>query len=82
MPTALVLGASRGLGLEFTRQYLAQGWTVYATFRSEADRVKLRDMGAQTLKLDVMQIADVAGIAWQLEGERIDVAVMNAGQVV
>lgn len=79
MPTALVLGASRGLGLEFTRQYLSQGWTVYATFRSEDDRVRLRDLGAQTLKLDVMQVADVAGIAWQLEGERIDVAVMNAG---
>ncbi|MEI8302533.1 MAG: SDR family oxidoreductase [Burkholderiales bacterium] len=79
MPTALVLGASRGLGLEFTRQYLAEGWTVYATHRSEADRIKLRDLGAHTLKLDVMQVADVAGIAWQLDGERLDVAVMNAG---
>jgi len=79
VPTALVLGASRGLGLEFTRQYLAEGWTVYATHRSEADRIKLRDLGAHTLKLDVMQVADVAGIAWQLDGERLDVAVMNAG---
>lgn len=79
MPTALVLGASRGLGLEFTRQYLAEGWTVYATHRSEADRIKLRDLGAHTLQLDVMQVADVAGIAWQLDGERLDVAVMNAG---
>ncbi|MBU6271858.1 MAG: SDR family oxidoreductase [Betaproteobacteria bacterium] len=79
MPTALVLGASRGLGLEFTRQYLAEGWTVFATHRSEDDRIRLRDLGANTLRLDVMQVADVAGIAWQLEGERLDVAVMNAG---
>jgi NAD(P)-dependent dehydrogenase (short-subunit alcohol dehydrogenase family) len=79
MPTALVLGASRGLGLEFTRQYLAEGWTVFATHRSEDDRIRLRDLGANTLRLDVMQVADVAGIAWQLDGERLDVAVMNAG---
>jgi NAD(P)-dependent dehydrogenase (short-subunit alcohol dehydrogenase family) len=79
MPTALVLGASRGLGLEFTRQYLAVGWTVFATHRSEDDRIRLRDLGANTLRLDVMQVADVAGIAWQLDGERLDVAVMNAG---
>jgi len=79
MPTALVLGASRGLGLEFTRQYLAEGWTVFATHRSEDDRIRLRDLGANTLRLDVIQVADVAGIAWQLDGERLDVAVMNAG---
>ena len=79
MPTALVLGASRGLGLEFTRQYLAEGWTVFATHRSEDDRIRLRDLGANTLRLDVMQVAEVAGIAWQLDGERLDVAVMNAG---
>ena len=79
MPTALVLGASRGIGLEFCKQYLAEGWTVYATHRSEADRVRLRDLGAHTLKLDVLDAKDVAGIAWQLEGERLDVAVVNAG---
>ena len=62
MPTALILGASRGLGFEFARQYLADGWTVYATHRSEADRVKLRDLGAQTLRLDVLDVKDLAGL--------------------
>jgi NAD(P)-dependent dehydrogenase (short-subunit alcohol dehydrogenase family) len=79
MPTALVLGASRGIGLEMTRQYLSDGWSVYATYRGEADRLKLRDLGAQTLKLDVQRVEDLAGIGWQLDGERIDVAVVNAG---
>jgi NAD(P)-dependent dehydrogenase (short-subunit alcohol dehydrogenase family) len=79
MPTALVLGASRGIGLEMTRQYLADGWTVFATHRGEADRLRLRDLGAQTLKLDVQRAEDLAGIGWQLDGERIDVAVVNAG---
>jgi hypothetical protein len=30
MPVALITGANRGLGLEFTRQYLADGWQVFA----------------------------------------------------
>ncbi len=46
MPTALIIGASRGLGFEFARQYLSQGWTVHATHRSEDDRIRLRDLGA------------------------------------
>jgi NAD(P)-dependent dehydrogenase (short-subunit alcohol dehydrogenase family) len=79
VPCALILGASRGIGLEFARQYLADGWTVYATHRSEHDRVRLRDLGAQTLRLDVLDVDDLAGIAWQLHGERLDVAVVNAG---
>ncbi|HYF60066.1 MAG TPA: SDR family oxidoreductase [Burkholderiaceae bacterium] len=79
MPTALILGASRGIGLEFARQYLAAGWTVYGTHRGEDDRIRLRDLGAQTLRLDVQRTEDIAGIAWQLDGERIDVAVVNAG---
>ncbi|MGE0797863.1 MAG: SDR family oxidoreductase [Lautropia sp.] len=79
MSTALVIGASRGLGFEFTRQYLADGWRVFGTWRAEPDRVRLRDAGAQTLRLDVNDASDLAGIGWQLDGERIDVIVMNAG---
>ena len=33
MPTVLITGANRGIGLEFTRQYLADGWDVIATAR-------------------------------------------------
>jgi NAD(P)-dependent dehydrogenase (short-subunit alcohol dehydrogenase family) len=79
MPTALIIGASRGIGLEFTRQYLAAGWRVFGTFRSEADRIRLRDMGAHTLKLDVLDVGDLAGMSWQLDDEHIDVVIMNAG---
>ena len=79
MPAVLILGASRGIGLEFARQYREAGWTVFATHRGEDDRIRLRDLGANTLKLDVTRTEDVAGIAWQLDGERLDVAVVNAG---
>jgi NAD(P)-dependent dehydrogenase (short-subunit alcohol dehydrogenase family) len=79
MANVLVIGASRGIGYEFVQQYIDQGARVFGTHRSEEDRIKLRDLGAETLKLDVMEINDVAGIAWQLDGERFDVVVMNAG---
>ena len=79
MPTVLVIGASRGLGLEFARQYLDQGWRVLASHRSEEDRIRLRDLGAETYRIDVLDDRDLAGFAWQLDGERIDVVVVNAG---
>ena len=34
--TALVVGASRGIGLELVRQYAAAGWSIHATTRGEA----------------------------------------------
>ncbi|MGD9941894.1 MAG: SDR family oxidoreductase [Burkholderiaceae bacterium] len=79
MPTALVIGASRGLGLEFVRQYLGDGWNVFGTHRSEADRVRLRELGAHTLKFDVLDTNDLAGLSWQLDGEKLDVLIVNAG---
>lgn len=36
MPVVLVIGASRGIGLEFVRQYRAEGWRVIATVRDVA----------------------------------------------
>lgn len=79
MPSVLIIGASRGIGLELTRQYVNQGQPVFATHRNEADRIKLRDMGAQTLRLDIHDPNDLAGLAWQLDGELLDTIVMNAG---
>lgn len=79
MRTVLVIGASRGIGLELTRQYAADGWRVFATHRQEHDRLILRDLGAQTLRLDLSDANDVAGLGWQLDGETIDLVVGNAG---
>jgi len=42
MPSALIIGASRGIGLEFARQYLAADWRVFGTFRGQADRIGMR----------------------------------------
>jgi NAD(P)-dependent dehydrogenase (short-subunit alcohol dehydrogenase family) len=62
----LVFGASRGIGLEFVKQYLAEGRSVWATYRGEAvpDTLKLNHPKLSLYNLDitdeqgVLQFAD------------------------
>lgn len=75
----LLIGASRGIGLELARQYLEAGDRVIATARDAASIERLKDMGAQTLKLDVANPASVSGLSWQLDGEKLDLAIYVAG---
>lgn len=63
MPRALIIGASRGIGLEFARQYAADGWTVLATHRAPADADRLRGIGAQPIPLDVLDANAPAALA-------------------
>ena len=79
MPTVLIIGASRGIGLEFVRQYAAEGARVIATARDEAGLTRLRALGATAFRVDVADPASVSGLAWQLDGEEIDVALYVAG---
>ncbi|MFI5447515.1 SDR family oxidoreductase [Polaromonas sp. UC242_47] len=79
MSTVLVIGASRGIGLEFVRQYRAAGARVLATARDEAGLQRLRDLGAEALKVDVATPASISGLAWLLDGEKIDLALYVAG---
>jgi len=75
----LVVGASRGLGLEFVRQYRADGARVVATARDEAGMSRIAALGAKALRLDVLDAASAAGLGWQVDGEAFDVAIVNAG---
>ena len=75
----LIIGASRGLGLEFVRQYRAAGARVTGTARDDAGRARITELGAKPLTLDVANAASVSGLAWQIDGEAFDVAVINAG---
>jgi NAD(P)-dependent dehydrogenase (short-subunit alcohol dehydrogenase family) len=79
MSTALIIGASRGIGLELVRQYRADGWRVIATARSPEALVALRALGAEPHQLDVTDVDAVAGFGWKLDDERLDVAFLNAG---
>ena len=74
-----IIGASRGIGLELVRQYLLAGDRVIATARDEAGLQRLRDLDAQAMKLDVANPASVSGLSWQLDGEKIDLALYVAG---
>ena len=75
----LVVGASRGIGLEFVRQYRADGHAVTATARDDAGLARLTELGATPLRLDVLDAASVAGLSSQAEGAGFDVAIVNAG---
>ena len=84
MTTVLVTGANRGLGLEFTKQYLARGETVIATCRDPSAARELATLAAQqsqltVLTLDVGDEASLAGFAKQLGQTPIDIFINNAG---
>ena len=63
MPSALILGASRGLGLGLAREFAGRGWTVSATVRKDADRAALEAAGAKALLCDITDPASVQAIA-------------------
>jgi NAD(P)-dependent dehydrogenase (short-subunit alcohol dehydrogenase family) len=79
MATVLLIGASRGIGLELASQYIADGWRVIATARNDEGLARLKALGAETLRLDVANPASNSGLAWQLDGEKLDLAVYVAG---
>lgn len=79
MAAALVIGASRGIGREFVRQLLQDGWQVFATARDDASLAALGDAGAQGIRLDVAQTDSVATLGGQLDGACLDLVLYVAG---
>jgi NAD(P)-dependent dehydrogenase (short-subunit alcohol dehydrogenase family) len=81
MPSVLITGANRGLGLEFARQYAAEGWQVIATCRrpEEADALKALGANVTLHGLDVADLGAIASLSRTLEGAAIDVLIANAG---
>ena len=85
MPVALVTGANRGLGLEFTRQYLADGWQVFATCRDPASANELQRLTQKAggklaiVAMDVTDAKSVQAAAAQVGDARIDLLLNCAG---
>ena len=81
MATVLLIGASRGIGLEMARQYRQDGWRVIGTARDDAGLARLRALDCEALRMDVADPASNSGLAWQLDGEKLDVAIYVAGVI-
>jgi NAD(P)-dependent dehydrogenase (short-subunit alcohol dehydrogenase family) len=81
MSTVLVTGAGRGIGLEFARQYAADGWTVLATVRDPAKGAALAALGKQ-VEVHLLDVTDrnaIVKLARDLRERAIDVLICNAG---
>lgn len=78
-PTVLITGANRGLGLEFARQYAADGWHVIGTARKPAAADDLNALSVEVAQLDVADPDSIAALAASLEGRPIDMLINNAG---
>lgn len=81
MPTVMITGANRGLGLEFTRQYAADGWTVIATCRNPIGLGELATVPGEieVHGLDVTQDISLDRFKRDLGARKIDLLINNAG---
>jgi NAD(P)-dependent dehydrogenase (short-subunit alcohol dehydrogenase family) len=84
MRSVFITGASRGLGLEWVRQYAKAGWRVYATCRHPEEAAELKALadkqGAVSVhRLDVCDAEQLRTLRLDLDEARIDVLLNNAG---
>ena len=76
--TVLITGANTGIGLEFARQYAAQGWSVIVTHRRPTTPASLSELAARypgkvrIEHLDVTSTSEVHNLAGRLAGVPVD----------
>ncbi len=79
----LLIGASKGLGLAITEQYLKRGWHVVATERSHSQALhKLSEEMAGRLEIESVDVTSphqLTALRSRLEGRRFDLLFHNAG---
>jgi NAD(P)-dependent dehydrogenase (short-subunit alcohol dehydrogenase family) len=76
MPTVLITGANRGIGLEFARQYSAEGWEVIATVRESS--AELDALGVRVEPLELADLDSVSAFGERIHGP-LDLLIANAG---
>jgi len=84
MNTALIIGASRGLGLALAEEYLKREWRVIATVRGETP-AKLNNLWEahgkhfEIEQLDINKPDQLAALRTKLANRKIDLLFVNAG---
>jgi NAD(P)-dependent dehydrogenase (short-subunit alcohol dehydrogenase family) len=78
MSNTLIVGGSRGIGLELCREYINRGDRVIATCRNQAGN--LSNLEIRTISgVDVSRAEDVDKLKRELQGTRIDTLIHSAG---
>jgi NAD(P)-dependent dehydrogenase (short-subunit alcohol dehydrogenase family) len=83
MPTVLITGANRGIGLELAKQYAGDGWSVIATVRDPQNADGLNALKGD-IRIEALEVTDekrIQALAKALEGTAIDVLLNNAGML-
>lgn len=78
--TALIIGASRGLGLGLAKQLTSEGWQVIATVRDPQHADELKSVA--NIRIEALDITDAAGVdalAQRLAGATLELLYINAG---
>ena len=85
MPSVLITGTNRGIGLELVRQYLTEGWQVHATTRDPENSTELQQLLTDYLNLlhiyplDVTDNEQRLSLAEHLKDIPLDILINNAG---
>jgi NAD(P)-dependent dehydrogenase (short-subunit alcohol dehydrogenase family) len=74
MPTVLITGTNRGIGLEFARQYSAEGWEVIATARQSS-----KELDALGVRVEALDLSDADAVAGFTVDGALDLFISNAG---
>lgn len=78
---ALIIGASRGIGLGLAEELAARGWHVFASQRSPSDGLAraAEDAAIEVVTADVTDAASIEALAGGIEPGSLDVILVNAG---
>jgi NAD(P)-dependent dehydrogenase (short-subunit alcohol dehydrogenase family) len=78
---ALIIGASRGIGLGLAEELAERGWHVYASQRQPSDHLAraVEDAEIEVVTADVTDPATLEALAGQIEPGSLDVVLVNAG---
>jgi len=84
MPTLLITGANRGIGLELCKQYLAEGWEVHACCRKPKKANELKTLAEKYKELtihelDVTHDKQMDKLKKALKNKPVDILLNNAG---